>query len=320
MSPTVFVAPRGGRLSRFFGAFVFAAVVLSVIASSARSQPPSASYRIVAGDVLGVDVAGRGDISGQFTVGKDGSITIPVVGNVPAAGRTAGELGTDISRRLSLTSREIRLVSVTVLQTFRRKNFVLGAVLLPGSYSFAQPPTVWEAISEAGGASEDADLSAVQIISESQLTPTVIDLASAVRSGGLGSLPRLKPGDTVRVPRRAGGVFAAGDYVYVFGAVGTQGSQPLSEASDLVRALIRSGPSLNANFENVEIIRRSGTHVVSMHVNVRDYFQKASLEGNPDLHAGDTVYLSAKRSETIGIVRTLGILVGLVTSIRVLTN
>jgi polysaccharide export outer membrane protein len=302
-----------------FGVAVVASHATDVFAQTA---PTSRGYRIVAGDVLQVDVVGRSDISGQFPVDKEGSVTLPILGVVTASGRTTTELGTDISRRISLISRDIPQVTVSIVQAYRRKYFVLGAVLLPGSYSFAKPPTVWEAISEAGGPSDDADASAVQVISESQIAPTIVDVAAAVRAGDMTSLPRLRPGDTVRVPRGAGVRGASGDVIYVFGAVGTQGSQPLSESSDLARALIRSAPGPDANLEDVRIVRRSGPRVVTMRINMKDYLRKASLAGNPELQSGDTIYLSRKASSA-GIVRVagaLGVLLGLATSITYLTR
>jgi polysaccharide export outer membrane protein len=301
----------------------FCVILLSAFAAAALSQTSSVSrgYRIVAGDFLQIDVVGRTDLSGQFSVDKEGVLTLPIIGGVNATGRTTTELGTDISRRISLISRDVPEVTVSVLQTYRRKNFVLGAVLLPGSYTFAKSPTVWEAISEAGGPSEDSDLSAVQVLSEAQFTPSIVDIAAAVRSGDLASLPRLHPGDTVRVPRAAGVKGAVGDVVYVFGAVATQGPMPLSEASDLVRALIRCGPALDANLSHVEIVRRSGPRVVSMTINMRDYVGKASLVGNPELQAGDTVYLTRKAPVLdSGFLRVAGAVMGLAVSIVILTR
>ena len=98
----------------FLRAGAIGMTLLALVAAEASAQAPTGSpaYRIVAGDVLSVDVAGRGDLSGQFTVSKEGQINLPILGPVRASGRTPNELGTDISRRVSITSREI--VQVTV--------------------------------------------------------------------------------------------------------------------------------------------------------------------------------------------------------------
>jgi polysaccharide biosynthesis/export protein len=302
------------------GLAVLAIALLPAVAlpQTAPPAPTPRGYRIAAGDVLQVDVVGRTDISGQYPVNKDGDVTLPILGTVPATGRTTNELGIDISRRISLISRDIPQVTVSVVQAYRRKNFVLGAVILPGSFMFSKAPNVWEAISEAGGPTDEADLSRVEVVSEMQATPTIVDLASAVQAGNLESLPVLKPGDTVRVPRRLGQRGGPGDFVFVFGAVGVQGSQPLSEAPDLLRALIRSGPAADANFSDVEIVRKSGPRVVSMKVNLDDYLEKATLGGNPELQTGDTIYLA--RNKNLSPWRIAGIALGVLTSIAVLTN
>jgi protein involved in polysaccharide export with SLBB domain len=332
MSPDVFAKPTrahgpfvgGGTLRALLHGGASAVLLLFLSVADAHSQTPStvSAYHVVVGDVLQVDVVGRKDISGQYTVDKDGAIKLPVLGSVQAEKRTTSELATDISRRISLVSREVPQVTVSVLESFSRKNFVLGAVMLPGPYSFAKAPTVWEAISAAGGAAENADLSTVQVISESQVTPVIVDLASAMRAGTLASLPRLHPGDTVRVPW--GGVAnvrgAAEDIVYIFGAVGTQGPQPLTEAPDLVRALIRSGPAADADYTDVMIVRKSGPRVTSMKINMEDYLGKATYAGNPGLQPGDTIYLSRKKEGASKYLRLAGALLGLTATILVFTN
>jgi len=314
-----------GALLAVLGSSLIGLLALSAIAPDARSQtaPSSARYQVLVGDLLRVDVAGRKDISGQYTVEVGGTIRLPVIGGVNAAGRTTSEIATDVSRRVSLVSRSVPLVTVTVLEASSSKYFVLGAVLLPGSYNFVQPPTAWEAISKAGGPTEDADLSVVEILSEAQTAPNIVDVAAAVRASDFASLHRLRPGDTVRVPRR--GVTGKGmvaSVVYVFGAVGLQGPQPLAEAPDLVRALIRSGPSPDADFKSVEIVRLSGAEVVSIKVNMNDYFSGASLVGNPELQAGDTVHLP-RQPRAFGLFGALGLLgtvIGLTTSILIISN
>jgi protein involved in polysaccharide export with SLBB domain len=305
------------------GALGMALLFLLVTEARSQAQTSSPAYRIAAGDVLSVEVAGRADLSGQFTVTKEGQINLPILGAIRAGGRTTNELGTDISRRVSITSREIVQVTVAVLQQFRRKNFVLGAVLLPGTFTFNQAPTVWEAISEAGGPTDDADLSKVQIISESSSVPTVLDLATSVRTGALQSVPRLQPGETVRVPRlpRGASGVVANEIVYVFGAVGAQGPQPLSESEDLVRAVIRSSPTPDADFKKVEIVRKTGTRVVSMRVNMQNYFGKGQIAGNPALESGDTVFLPRKTDSILPRgLRALGVALGLLASLSILTD
>jgi protein involved in polysaccharide export with SLBB domain len=306
------------KLRRALGFAALALLGLFVWGPAARAQ--DSVTRANVGDILHVDVEGRADISGDFTIDKNGNITLPSVGRVSANGRTTSEIGTDIARRMSLISSKITQVSVTMAQIASRRNFVLGAVLLPGMYVFRELPTVWEAITEAGGPADDADLTAVEVLSETQPKPTLVDVTSG--GAGLSSLPRLHPGDTVRVPRLASSVTGDKDVVYVFGAVGFQGPQPLNLAPDLVSAFIRSGPSGDADFKNVEIVRKNGPQIVRIKVSMDEYFGRGDIVGNPRLQSGDTIHFPRSRGafSPLRIVGAVASILAVVTSITVLTR
>ena len=287
----------------------------------------SSNYRIGAGDLLNIEVVGRKDLSAQYSVGQDGVLFMPLTGGVPAEGKTAPELSAELARRLSLYDRDITQVNVSIAEFRSRKIFVLGAVLHPGKISFAQLPTVWDAISEAGGPAEDANLSAVEIIPSDQSggrTTQVIDVASAIREGRVRSLERLKSGDTVRVPKGLPGSMGGttGNSVFMFGAITRPGPIPLAEKLDLMAAIAQSGgPTPDANLKAVQIVRHNGSRVVHMKVNLDSYIDKADNSGNPVLMAGDTVmlprqgaggFMSAVRiiSPIVALASTLVILAG----------
>jgi protein involved in polysaccharide export with SLBB domain len=262
--------------------------------------PGNASYRIGSGDVLNIEVVGRRDLSQQYTVGQDGVLFMPLTGGVNAEGKTATELSAELARRLSLYDRDITQVNVSVAEFRSRKIFVLGAVLHPGKYSFAQLPTVWDAIQEAGGPSEDAQLSAVEIIpseTASGRQSQVVDVAAAIREGRVQRLERLKPGDTVQIPKGLPGSgalsSATGNSVSIFGAITHQGPVPVTRQTDLMSALTQAGgPTADADLSKVKIVRRNGMRSVHMKVNLNDYIDKANPEGNPTLMPGDTVFLA----------------------------
>jgi len=306
------------KLRRALG---FAALgLLSLFLSGSTAYAQGSATRVSDGDILHVEVEGRADISGDFTVAKGGIMTLPTLGRVAASGRTTAEIGTDVARRMSLISSKITQVTVTMAQVASRRNFVLGAVLLPGMYVFRELPTVWEAITEAGGPTDDADLTAVEVLSETQAKPTIVDVTGA--AGGLSTLPRLHAGDTVRVPRQANAVTGDRNLIYVFGAVGFQGPQPLNLAPDLVSAFIRSVPSPEADFKNVEIVRRTGPQVVRIKVSMDEYFERGDLVGNPELQPGDTIHFQRNKGafSPLRIVGALASIIGVTASIRVLTR
>jgi polysaccharide export outer membrane protein len=302
-------------------------VLPAILAAVLGTAHSAEIYRIGPGDQLRVEVGTRTDISGQYLVAENGTITIPVVGLVRAQGKTATELGEDLSRRLSIVDRSIPNVTVTVLESASNKIFVLGAVVLPGAYNFKQAPTTWDAINQAGGSTTDADLSAVEVIPGEAGTGRAtarIDVAAAIREGRLESLTRLRAGDTVRVPRLGGATTGAGSMVYIFGAIGAQGSIPIEQAPDLMTALLRAGgPGAAADLERIEIIRKDGQRLLHLRVNVNEYISKSNPAGNVPLMAGDTVYLPVRRSRISSIFGTLGIispLLALATSILALTR
>jgi protein involved in polysaccharide export with SLBB domain len=303
------------------GVLALVALLLAQPAGRASAQTDSGT-RASVGDVLKLDVEGRADVTGSYPVDKDGALTLPLVGRINAAGRTMSEIGTDVARRMSLISSKITQVTVTMGQAAAKRNFVLGAVLLPGMYVFRDAPTVWDAIAEAGGPTDDADLSRVEILSEAQPKPTVVDV-TAGSTGDISKLPRLRPGDTVRVPRGVGAAGGGpGDMVFVFGAVTTQGPQSLTNAPDLVTAFLRAIPTADADFKNVNIVRTRGDQIVRMNVRMSEYFDKGDASGNPRLEAGDTIHFQRVKAgfSPLRVVGAVASFVGLATSILVLTR
>ncbi len=307
---------------------VFYAITAPLTPAAWGAEQPQ-QYRLGAGDLLNVEIIGRRDLSAQYPVGQDGVLFMPLVGGVPAEGKTAADLGSELGRRLSLYDRDITQVNVSVAEFRSRKIYVLGEVLRPGKYSFAELPSVWDAIGEAGGPTEDAQLSAVEVIpgdpSGGRMT-SVQDVAAAIKEGRLQSLEHLKPGDTVRVPR-GGGVGTAApsaNTVYLFGAIVRQGALSLEKATDLMTAVIQSGGATpDADLTRIDIVRKNGGRTMQMRVNMNDYISKALPAGNPTLLPGDQIYLRRTGGGStgfVGFIRTYSPLLALATSIIVLAG
>ncbi|MGE5178120.1 MAG: polysaccharide biosynthesis/export family protein [Bacteroidota bacterium] len=285
--------------------------------SSGNTAPSNTNepYRVGKGDVIRVDVAGRTDLGGAFTVADDGTVTIPTVGNIRVQGRTANEIRSDLSRRISLFDRSSPNVIVTVAEFKSRKIFVLGAVLLPGIYAFQEMPNAWDAIAEAGGPLDDANLNAVELIpgdTEGGRKTEVLDIASAIRESRTETLPKLRAGDTVRVPRGQNATS-----VLLTGAVARPGPLPYDQAPDLVTAVVRSGGvAPDANQDEVQVIRTSGARTMRIRVNLNKYFERGDMSSNPKLEPGDTVFIPRKDSTSIwSRVAQMSSVISLVTSL-----
>lgn len=325
MSDLLLKRPRGvpaTRSRKLLPAILVAAVMIFPGAAGAQDRGGEAPSTLSVDDVVRVEVVGRTDLSGQVRVDNRGFITLPLVGSVQAAGRTPSELSSDLSRRFSLIDRAVTRVVVSVAEYRSQKIFVLGSVLLPGAYTFTTPPTPWEVIAEAGGPTEDANLSAVEILPADQMGQQVgrtVDVAAAIREGRLDRMERLRPGDTVRVPRGGPAMTEGGpgDLVFVFGAVANQSAHPSSQVPDLVTALVRSGGATgDADLQKIGIVRVAGPGLIRLRANLKDYMYKALPSGNPALEPGDKIYVERSKSgffsSTAGVIgTTLGLIGGL---------
>ena len=121
------------------------------------------SFVIGNGDVLAINVWKQPDISRSLPVRSDGRISLPLVGEVQAAGLTPLKLEADITGKLQAYLAEPE-VTVIVEKINSEKFNILGRVAKPGSYSLTDPTTVLDAIALAGGCREFAKNKAIYIL------------------------------------------------------------------------------------------------------------------------------------------------------------
>lgn len=124
---------------------------------------PQEVFTLQEGDVVKVAFPGAPNLDSTQTVRRDGKVSMALVGEVQASGRTPTELEQDLLKLYStqLVSKE---VSVTVVSSSYAV-FVSGAVLRPGKITSDRPLTALEAIMEAGGFDNaKADMKAVRVI------------------------------------------------------------------------------------------------------------------------------------------------------------
>ncbi len=122
-----------------------------------------ADYRIGADDILAINVWHEPEVSRQVPVRPDGRISLPLVGDVKAAGLTPTQLQNELQSRFSkfLTDPAI---SVIVAEIRSQRYNVLGQVLRPGTYPLIPPISVVDAIASAGGLKEFAKPSKIYIL------------------------------------------------------------------------------------------------------------------------------------------------------------
>jgi polysaccharide export outer membrane protein len=192
----VVVNSSGGAIGALRSAFaaprpvVYAAAAPVVYAAPMPVRYDS-SYHLDAGDRLRVVVYGQEGLTNTYAIDAGGSITMPLIGSVPARGRTPAGLATEIAGRLR--NGFIRDPSVAVEIETYRPFFILGEVAAPGQYPYVPNMTAESAVAIAGGFSPRAR--------RDRVTVTHTDASGTGRFVVPPGTP-ISPGDTVLVGER----------------------------------------------------------------------------------------------------------------------
>jgi polysaccharide export outer membrane protein len=174
-------------------AFALAALALAFAAapSPAAAEERQDEYRIGAADTLDITVFGHDDLSSEVLVDGSGRISLPLLGQVDAGGKTIAELQAQITEVLDRDFIVEPRVSIEV--TNYRPFYILGQVNKPGSYSYVEGMTVRMAVALAGGFTRRAREGSVVVIRAGDPVRDSIDAELD---------DRLFPGDTIEVERR----------------------------------------------------------------------------------------------------------------------
>ena len=152
-------------------------------------------------DLLAINVWKEPDVSRAVPVRSDGKISLPLVGEVQAAGRTPLALEREIADKLKNYISEPE-VTVIVQQINSQKFNILGQVVRPGSYAIANSTTVLDAIALAGGFRDFAKKKSIYVLRQGPSGDTRIPFNYKDVSQGknMAQNIKLQPGDTVIIP------------------------------------------------------------------------------------------------------------------------
>jgi polysaccharide export outer membrane protein len=155
------------------------------------------TFVIGAEDVVLIRVWREPELSGPVRVRTDGKISLPLGGEVVAAGKTPEQLSQDITKALGgFVNSPLVIVSV---QEVRSKRYsITGEVGRPGIYPLVSPTTVIEAIVQAGGLKEYAKKSKITILRHGKLLK--FNYNDVVRGKNLAQNVLLENGDLIVVP------------------------------------------------------------------------------------------------------------------------
>jgi polysaccharide biosynthesis/export protein len=193
--------------------FVFLLLSAAVAAQSATpaaspadqsaAKPHDDSFVIGNDDVLAINVWKEPEISSRsVTVRSDGKITLPLAGEVQAAGRTPLKLEQEIASRLQNFISQPE-VSVMVQQINSQKFNVLGLVMHPGTFVVANSPTVLDAIALAGGFRDFAKQKSIYVLrqnADGTETRLPFNYKDVIKGKNLAQNVKIQPRDTIIVP------------------------------------------------------------------------------------------------------------------------
>ncbi len=152
--------------------------------------------------MLGVNVWNEPQLTQSVPVRSDGKISLPLIGEIQAAGRTPLQLKEAITFKLGeyLSAPN---VTVTVLQINSQKFNILGRVLKPGSYPLLATTTILDAIALAGGFQDFAKQKNIYILrrnSDGRETRFNFNYKDVIRGSHPEENIKLMPNDTIVVP------------------------------------------------------------------------------------------------------------------------
>lgn len=245
-------------------------------------------YRVGPRDVVSIRVFEEPALSGEFSVNEDGSIRLPLVGNVQVDGLTEDELATRLKQTLEEGLLQRASVTVEILEFRSRPISVLGAVRTPGSLNFPGRLTLLEALTAAGGLAEGHGDS-VHILRRAsnglvdQVTVSVSGLL--VRADPAVNLP-IFANDLINVPA------ATTMTVYLLGEVANPGAITFKSTDrlTLLAAIARAG-GLGERASKKLRIQRPVPGGKMQEITARYKRILAGDEPDPELRDGDVIVI-----------------------------
>ena len=203
------------KMFRILAATVVVALLSACASGGGSAEAPPApqqaavdDYAIGVDDVVQVSVWRNPELGITVPVRPDGKISVPLIGDVMAGGRTPSQVSADIQEKLAAYVRDPQVA--VILTDLRSHEYlsrvrVTGAVRQPISIPYRQGMTVLDAVLAAGGVNEFAapDRSSLYRRAEGQTSSYAIRLDKIINRGDLSTNFTVAPGDVITVPERA---------------------------------------------------------------------------------------------------------------------
>lgn len=282
------------RLLAIVAAAVLVPAMLAVSPSIAQPSPAQEAYILGPGDTLDIVVYGEPDLFRTVTVKPDGAVSLALLGEVKAAGRTTTQLAADLTRLYGKYLKQ-PLISVTVREFRVDRIYILGQVSRPGEYQLRPGIGIMELLANAGGPTGRADLAKVVVI-RGRTEAQQLNLLEAFATNRNPDV-KLLAGDVLFVPE-------TDKRIVVLGQINRPGAYELLEGqrvSNLIAAA--GGLTVRAAPQKAFIVR--GPEQIPVNL---EKVLAGNLEANVTLSSGDMLVVpeSQNRIAVLGAVNNPG--------------
>ena len=235
-------------------------------------------------DILEVQVWDNKDLNQVVFVRPDGKTSLPLAGEIQAAGKTVQELQDYLS---AVYSKTVKGAAVTVIirEIRSRPIYFVGGFGKPGAMQLTRDLNLLQAVALVGGVAQGADAEHGFVLRKDKQIP--IDFTKLTQKGDLTQNIKLEPGDSIVLP--------VADIVYVQGEVRTPGGVKYTQDLTLVRAITQAGGLTQmAAGGRVDILRGKGEKKERIRVDV-DKMMRAGDGSHDVLVKPDDIILVPQR-------------------------
>lgn len=244
-------------------------------------------YILGPGDVVNIQVWQQADLSGTRTLGPDGVVTLPLVGDVPLGDKSRSGAQQYLAEAVSKFYKN-PIVTLEVAEYHNNNVFVLGQLPTPGLMRITGRGTLLEVLTQVPSQmGVETTMSKCALIRGND-TIVWVDLHAMLRQGNLGLNLKLANNDVIYLPHEEEAM------VYVMGEVQRPGAYRLKPGMSFLDGLMEAGgATLDGRKNSIELIRRQEGVSQRIRLKTRD-LRNGDLSANVALAENDIIYVGRR--------------------------
>lgn len=268
-------------------------IVLLALVVCLLPLPAHAEQTITPGNVVNITVLGYPELSTSVLVRPDGTTEYPMLYNVPIDGMTVQELRELI---LPILTRFVErpYLFINISEHLQLRVEVQGQIKTPGSRLVEGPIDLQGILAIAGGPLEQADLSRISILQQSEGKPQelIFNMYDYLKDRENQEIPMINSGDIIFLPTATSNA-----YVRVLGAINKPGAYlAVNDENILDLIYIAGGPTRTGNMNNVTYVSWKSGEIVTEVLQLNDMIRKQDTRIFPTVYQGDLIFVAEKKS------------------------